>query len=316
MLTVKFQDTNLGCVSEDGYPLHLIDVVYSLNASGACGNNNQIQIVSQVWVDNRAATLAAANLAGYTIYDANDCTQCAAAGYYGGHDRTNPGASPTIIYLWNFKGNCAWEGSIQCGPTEIEVVFSTKKADVCNDNGVSTFVWIDDLNFTNATGVFETSGLGQINITVQQNICQNEFGCSTLYWFKEKGVANGPIKRLDGNQNLFVESSTCDVNDDPGSTTRYEQQLQYSFRERDICEFPNNVTVWTDASRFHDSTTMWSASSGNGRPSDGYYKSMVQMIGSSDPYYLFSAPSYTLDISNPTGGCGSADDGLDDDDLR
>jgi len=315
MLTVKFQDTNLGCVSEDGYPLHLIDVVYSLNASGACGNNNQIQIVSQVWVDSRAASINAANLAGYTIYDENDCTQCANAGYYGDHNRADPGASPTIIYLWNFKGNCSWEGNIQCGPTEIEVIFSTKKTDVCNGVGVSTSVWIDDLNFTNATGVFESSGLGQMDITVQQNICNSEFGCSTAYWFKEKGVINSPVKRLDGNQNLFVESSTC-TNDDPVGTTRYEHQLMYSLREIDICRFVSDVSVWTDAERFIDSTTMWSASSGNGRPSDGYYKSMIRVIGSSEPYYLFSAPSYTLDISNPTGGCGSGDDGLDDDDLR
>jgi hypothetical protein len=76
------------------------------------------------------------------------------------------------------------------------------------------------------------------------------------------------------------------------------------------------VIVWTDAERFNDSTTMWAASSGTGRPLGGYYKSMISEIGGIDPYYLFEGPSYTLDISNPTGSCGNRDDGLDDGGFR
>lgn len=304
MLTVKFQDTNLGCVSIDGYPLHLIDVVHSLNASAACGNNQQMQIVTQVWVDNRAATIAAANSAGYTIYNENDCTQCATAGYYGDHDPNNPGVNPVIIYLWNFKGNCRWEGIIQCGPTEIEIVFGTKKTDVCNDIGVSTFLWIDDLTFTNATGVFENSGLGQIDITVEQNICNPELGCSVMHWFKEKGVSNGPIKRLDGNQNLFIETSTC--TSDPGIAARYEHRVFYNSSQSQICREESTINVWTDAEQWGNSTTMWTTETGQSRPSNGYYKPDIVILSDEGaPYYSFSSPDYFLNTANPTGECAN-----------
>ena len=104
----------------------------------------------------------------------------------------------------------------------------------------------------------------------------------------------------------------CSVDPDP--STRYEHQLYYADRERYIRDYPalDNVIVWTDAERFIDSTTMWAASSGTGRPLDGYYKSMIAQIGGNEPYYLFEAPSYTLDISNPTGTCDTGDDFNDD----
>lgn len=314
MLTVKFTEYSSGCVSVDGYPLHEIDVVYGLSASGACGNDqNQIQVVGTVWVDNRAATIDDAFVAGYTLYDPADCTRCAGAGYYGHHDPTIPGVDPSTIYMWNFKNTCRWEGSLPCSGRQITVVYDRKQDNVCNDIGNTAVVWIDEWNFNDATGVFETSTFQELNYLVEANICTEQFDnqCSNLYWFKEKDV-DTHIKRLNGATNEFIQMQICSVDPDP--STRYEHQLYYADRERYICDYPaiDNVIVWTDAERFIDSTTMWAASSGTGRPLDGYYKSMIAQIGGNEPYYLFEAPSYTLDISNPTGTCDTGDDFNDD----
>ena len=224
--------------------------------------------------------------------------------------------NPSTIYLWNFKNDCQWEGELSCGSRRIEVVYGTKKANVCNDTGQTAFVYIDSYNFSDATGVFETSGLADMNYTIQANICNSSMGmpCSSVHWFKHKDNSQSPIKRLNGPTNEFVETEMCSI--DPIETNRYQHSVWTSFNEADICLGQNSATVWTDDQSFANSTTMWQNETGSQRPSNGYYRWALSQFGGSSPYYLFTSPGYILDTANPDGSCTDEgdDDKLDRDD--
>ena len=263
MLSVQFTSNNK--IINPCAGLHLINVQMGLDMPGACGDPGAINVLTQVYVSTTVSNIQQAYQANLPIYSSEDCTSCASSGWYAIPLGPDKSLEASDAFQWE-NGKCVWASSSPCdGGTLVTVVFSTIKNLVCDDQGMSTEVYLDSTTFDSASGMYDTAYLEVIDEGV------GSIAPSEQYWFKELGSSSSFIRRFNPNNNTFIENNACSVSE----PTRYQLGVLASTSEMRVCERGSNQTIWADASNFNNATTMWTSETGTGRPADGYYTAAV-----------------------------------------
>ena len=241
---------------------HQIEAKFGSTADIVCDGGMGLTIVN-VWVSTSYSTIEQAYAAGATIYDENDCSQCAPEGYY---------MSNGLIFdphAHHWKG-CTWQSKINCSAENVGLKRNNDSTRLCDDIGISVVAYVNNGSFAASDGLWSDATL-----TTTYNGVSNT-------WYKEPGQPE-VRKWITGTNGGFFEQTTLCPGGPGGGSTRYEHGVSYNlYTPTGACD-GTMTTVWADAQNYSNATEHWESETGSSRPPAGYYvSSLVELGGSND----------------------------------